>query len=187
MDPKSETREKRDSSLMEDVCPTDHCVSSTENSNLRRFAGLAGEQIKALSQEQTVLRKGLYSWRMLFRAGGVEALRPLGRPRKGDGVVAARVRKRAREVAAGDSAGPERVPNSNARSASSRSNSIFSTSLAAGQGSTPAERRVCVTGFTRSSKRSRSPAQDGQGVAEQRTKHKANHGRRSDPCEASST
>ena len=54
---------------------------------------LAGEQIKALSQELTVLRKDLYSWRKLFRAGGAEALRPLGRPRKGDGVVTERVRK----------------------------------------------------------------------------------------------
>lgn len=70
---------------------------------------LAGEQIKALSQELTVLRKDLYSWRKLFRAGGAEALRPLGRPRKGDGAVTARVRKRAREVAAGDTAAPERI------------------------------------------------------------------------------
>ena len=70
---------------------------------------LAGERIKALSQELTVLRKDLYSWRKLFRAGGAEALRPLGRPRKGDDVVATRVRKRAREVAAGDVAAPERI------------------------------------------------------------------------------
>jgi transposase len=70
---------------------------------------LAGEQIKALSQELTVLRKDLYSWRKLFRAGGAEALRPLGRPRKGDGVATERVKKRAREVAAGDLAAPERV------------------------------------------------------------------------------
>lgn len=70
---------------------------------------LAGERIKALSQELTVLRKDLYSWRKLFRTGGAEALRPLGRPRKGDGVVTARVRKRAREVAAGDGAAPERI------------------------------------------------------------------------------
>jgi transposase-like protein len=70
---------------------------------------LAGEQIKALSQELTVLRKDLYSWRKLFRAGGAEALRPLGRPRKGDGVVTERVRKRARVVAADDVAVPERV------------------------------------------------------------------------------
>ena len=70
---------------------------------------LAGEQIKALSQELTVLRKDLYSWRKLFRTEGAEALRPLGRPRKGDGVVTERVRKRAREVAADDVAAPERV------------------------------------------------------------------------------
>jgi transposase len=70
---------------------------------------LAGEQIKALSQELTVLRKDLYSWRKLFRAGGADALRPLGRPPRGDGVVTARVRKRAREVAAGDVAGPARI------------------------------------------------------------------------------
>ena len=70
---------------------------------------LAGERIRALSQELDVLRKDLYSWRKLFRAGGAEALRPLGRPRKGDGVVTERVRKRAREVAADDVAVPERV------------------------------------------------------------------------------
>jgi transposase-like protein len=70
---------------------------------------LAGEQIRALSEELTVLRKDLYAWRKLFRAGGVEALRPLGRPRKGDGVVASRVRKQARGIAATDSSAPERV------------------------------------------------------------------------------
>lgn len=70
---------------------------------------LAGEQIRALSEELTVLRKDLYAWRKLFRAGGAEALRPLGRPRKGDGAVASRVRKRARDVAATDTSAPERV------------------------------------------------------------------------------
>jgi transposase-like protein len=70
---------------------------------------LAGEQIRALSEELTVLRKDLYAWRKLFRAGGAEALRPLGRPRKGDGVVGSRVRKQARDVAATDSSAPERV------------------------------------------------------------------------------
>jgi transposase-like protein len=59
---------------------------------------LAGERIKALSQELKVLRKDLYAWRDLFRAGGAEALRPLGRPRK-DAVVAAGVRERARDAA----------------------------------------------------------------------------------------
>jgi transposase-like protein len=70
---------------------------------------LAGEQIRALSEELTVLRKDLYAWRKLFRAGGAEALRPLGRPRKGDGVVVAGVKKRARDVAASDIGAPARV------------------------------------------------------------------------------
>ncbi len=70
---------------------------------------LAGETVRALSEELKVLRKDLYSWRKLFRAGGVEALRPLGRPRKGDGVVTAKVKKRARDVAAGDPGAPERI------------------------------------------------------------------------------
>jgi transposase len=70
---------------------------------------LAGERIRALSQELNVLRKDLYVWRDLFRSGGAEALRPIGRPRKGDGALAAGVRERAREAAAGDIAAPERV------------------------------------------------------------------------------
>jgi transposase-like protein len=70
---------------------------------------LAGEQIRALSEELTVLRKDLYAWRKLFRAGGAEALRPLGRPRKGDGVVASRARKRLRDVAASEIGAPARV------------------------------------------------------------------------------
>jgi transposase len=70
---------------------------------------LAGEQIRALSEELTVLRKDLYAWRKLFRAGGAEALRPLGRPRKGDGALAASVKERARDVAAGDPGAPERI------------------------------------------------------------------------------
>jgi transposase-like protein len=70
---------------------------------------LAGEQIRALSEELTVLRKDLYAWRKLFRTGGAEALRPLGRPRKDDGVVASRVKKGSRDVAAGDTGAPERI------------------------------------------------------------------------------
>ena len=70
---------------------------------------LAGEQIRALSEELTVLRKDLYAWRKLFRAGGAQALRPLDRPRKGDGVVASRVKERSRNVAAGDTCAPERI------------------------------------------------------------------------------
>jgi transposase len=45
---------------------------------------LAGERIRVLSRELNVLRKDLYAWRDLFRAGGAAALRPLGRPRKTD-------------------------------------------------------------------------------------------------------
>jgi transposase len=48
---------------------------------------LAGERIRDLSQELKVLRKDLYAWRDLFRAGGVMALRPLGRPRKAEAIV----------------------------------------------------------------------------------------------------
>jgi transposase-like protein len=70
---------------------------------------LAGEQIRAVSEELTVLRKDLYAWRKLFRAGGAEALRPLGRPRKRDGVVGSRVRKQARDIAASDIGAPARV------------------------------------------------------------------------------
>jgi transposase-like protein len=70
---------------------------------------LAGETVRALSDELKVLRKDLYSWRKLFRAGGAEALRPLGRPPKVDGVVTTKVKKRAREVAVGDPAAPERI------------------------------------------------------------------------------
>lgn len=43
---------------------------------------LAGENVSALSRELEVLRKDLYVWRARFRAGGPEALRSRGRPRK---------------------------------------------------------------------------------------------------------
>lgn len=69
---------------------------------------LAGERIRALSQELNVLRKDLYAWRDLFRAGGAEALRPIGRPRKSD-AVAPNVKARARDVAASDPGAPERI------------------------------------------------------------------------------
>ncbi|MGY8712000.1 helix-turn-helix domain-containing protein, partial [Bradyrhizobium sp. 18BD] len=69
---------------------------------------LAGERIRALSQELNVLRKDLYAWRDLFRAGGAEALRPIGRPRKSD-AVAPNVKERARDVAAADPGAPERI------------------------------------------------------------------------------
>jgi len=43
---------------------------------------LAGENVSALARELAVLRKDLYVWRERFRAGGPEALRSRGRPRK---------------------------------------------------------------------------------------------------------
>jgi transposase-like protein len=43
---------------------------------------LAGENVSALARELAVLRKDLYVWRDRFRAGGPEALRGRGRPRK---------------------------------------------------------------------------------------------------------
>jgi transposase len=43
---------------------------------------LAGENVSALARELQVLRKDLYVWRDRFRAGGPEALRSRGRPRK---------------------------------------------------------------------------------------------------------
>jgi transposase len=43
---------------------------------------LAGENVSALARELQVLRKDLYVWRDRFRAGGPEALRSPGRPRK---------------------------------------------------------------------------------------------------------
>jgi transposase-like protein len=69
---------------------------------------LAGERIRALSEELKVLRKDLYAWRDLFRAGGAAALRPLGRPRRGD-AVAPRVKAQAREIASADLGAPERI------------------------------------------------------------------------------
>jgi|SRR5512142_492484 transposase-like protein len=45
---------------------------------------LAGENVSALARELEVLRKDLYVWRDRFRAGGPEALRSRGRPRKSE-------------------------------------------------------------------------------------------------------
>jgi transposase len=45
---------------------------------------MAGENVSALSRELQVLRKDLYYWRARFRAGGPEALRGKGRPRKAE-------------------------------------------------------------------------------------------------------
>jgi transposase len=50
---------------------------------------LAGEKMSVVAQETKVLRKDLYIWRDRYRAGGAEALRGCGRPRKGEAAVAA--------------------------------------------------------------------------------------------------
>lgn len=49
-----------------------------------------GENISALARELSLRRKLLYEWRDAFRAGGADALRSRGRPRKGTVVVGAR-------------------------------------------------------------------------------------------------
>jgi transposase-like protein len=89
---------------------------------------LAGENVSALARELKVLRKDLYAWRDRFRSGGPEALRGRGRPRKAETAVRAASGKNA-----GDRAAPipttfrtaPALPSWSARSASSRSNSIF--------------------------------------------------------------
>ena len=49
-----------------------------------------GDTVSALAREVGVRRKLLYEWRDAFRAGGAEALRGRGRPRKGTVVAGAR-------------------------------------------------------------------------------------------------
>lgn len=48
---------------------------------------LAGESVAALSRELGVRRGQLYRWARHYRSGGVEALRPACRPRKGFGLL----------------------------------------------------------------------------------------------------
>ncbi len=50
----------------------------------------AGDNVSLLARELGVRRKLLYEWRDAFRAGGADALRSRGRPRKGTVVVGAR-------------------------------------------------------------------------------------------------
>jgi transposase-like protein len=45
---------------------------------------LAGENVSALARELKMTRKDLYAWRDRFQAGGPEALRGRGRPRKAE-------------------------------------------------------------------------------------------------------
>jgi transposase-like protein len=44
----------------------------------------AGESVSALARELKMTRKDLYAWRDRFQAGGPEALRGRGRPRKAE-------------------------------------------------------------------------------------------------------
>jgi len=44
----------------------------------------AGENVSALARELKMTRKDLYAWRARFQAGGPEALRGRGRPRKAE-------------------------------------------------------------------------------------------------------
>jgi len=48
---------------------------------------LAGESVASLSRELGVPKGHLYKWSRHYRAGGVHALRPARRPRKGFGVL----------------------------------------------------------------------------------------------------
>ncbi len=50
----------------------------------------SGDNVSALSRELDVRRKLLYEWRDAYQAGGAEALRPPGRPKKGVAVVGGR-------------------------------------------------------------------------------------------------
>ena len=70
---------------------------------------LAGERIRALSQELKVLRKDLYAWRDAVprgRGGGAAAT---GSTAQGRWRCSGESEERAREVAAGDIGAPERV------------------------------------------------------------------------------
>jgi transposase-like protein len=48
---------------------------------------LAGESVAALSRELGIGKAHVYKWCQHYRAGGVEALRPACRPRRGTGVL----------------------------------------------------------------------------------------------------
>ena len=120
---------------------------------------LAGEQIRALSEELTVLRKDLYAWRKLFRAGGAEALRPLGRPCKGDGVVASKEKKRSRDVVASDIGAPARVAELERKIGQQQIElDFFRQALRQVKGARHPSDGLGVPRSTRSSKRCRPPA-----------------------------
>ena len=115
---------------------------------------LAGERTMALSRELDVLRKDLDAWRKLFRAGGAEALRPLGRPRKSECAVAASVQQRAREVAAVDTAAPQRIAELERKIGQQQVElDFFRQALRQVREARPPNAGSGVTGSTRSSRR----------------------------------
>jgi transposase-like protein len=91
---------------------------------------LAGENVTALARELKFSRKDLYVWRDRFLAGGPEALRGRGRPRKAGAADLAANEARAQPPPP-DIRGlslkrrARASPNWSARSASSRWNLIF--------------------------------------------------------------
>src|SRR5947199_7550952 len=83
----------------------------------------AGESIAEVARDLKLRGRLLYAWRDKVRTGGPAALRERGRPRKGATAVA-----RPAVAAAGEgelARAQRRSPNWSARSASSRSTSIF--------------------------------------------------------------
>ena len=88
---------------------------------------LAGENVSVLARELKLMRKELYVWRDRFLAGGPEALRGPGRPRKAErtllGARGARPRRKRRLRSSRRRGGA--MPSWSARSASSSWNWIF--------------------------------------------------------------
>ncbi|MGY3387602.1 transposase [Bradyrhizobium sp. USDA 3311] len=111
---------------------------------------LAGEPIRALSQEVNLLPKDLYGWRDLFRAGGAQALRPTNRQPKSD-AVASSVKERARDVAAA-APGAERIAELE-RKIGQQLNWFFRQALRRVKEARQQNTGPSVTGSTRSSRR----------------------------------
>jgi len=109
---------------------------------------LAGENVSALARELKSTRKDLYVWRDRFLAGGPEALRGRGRPPKAE--AASLIASGAKAQAAVSDTPATELEEARKRIAELERKvgqqqvdlDFFSASLAAGQGSTPAERRA---------------------------------------------
>src|ERR1700680_982421 len=90
---------------------------------------LAGENVSALGRELKLMRKDLYVWRDRFLAGGPQALRGRGRPRKAEAAGLAAEGPRAKPPpdtpAAELDAAARALPSWSAKSVSSRLNWIF--------------------------------------------------------------